>query len=841
MIDKKPFQVYKSSAGSGKTFALSRIFLQIVLSNADPSYYRKILAVTFTVKAAFEMKERIIGYLHDISMGKSTPMLQYLMDDTGLGESEIRQRSKVVLKSILHNYSDFSVLTIDKFFHRVVRSFASELDLEPDFEVEIDAETLVEEVCEKLIAKVGHDDAITHVLSQFVQSRLDDESGWQVKNDLIGITHFIESERFYPYLNQASQIDINKIDQIHTHLKNLIRERLYAINEVGKLALDAIESAGYTADDFHQKSRGLPGFFQSLAKINQPNDKINGISYARQTIEEGKWKSISDPTLIETLTRLYDDATEQLENLNEIVLLENIRKNIFTIGVIGELSVLLRQTKEDQNVRTLNDFYRLLADKFKDEQIPFIFEKLGIRYNHVLIDEFQDTSVLQWQNLEPILESSLSENNLSLIVGDAKQCLYRFRNSEPSLFNNLPRTGTPSQNLLEACIEVNVLKHNYRSARNIVNFNNRFFTELANSLLDAPEQSPYADLCQTPIRESEGKVRMTHMVKSGTESEFVAALISKLVEDVSNTIENEKINPGDVAVLVPTNDQAAMCASELLDRGYEVVSSQSLTLENSSTLKFVVTTLLACTQNTVFDAIRWLASAQKENLLNDDLHRLASETIRKNWDFFGLIKTIKPEFAPLRVRNSGAYNAVSYVCDSFRIDKEDPFIARLLDEAIQYDFSGRIHASSFATLVNEDRFLSQSIESQNSGAAIQVLTYHASKGLEFNHVFVLLPKFDSGRLTHSQYILEKPINEIELPVAIVNVKALKATPYHELYAYESNMSLLDSLNKLYVAFTRAKDTLNVYTRLDNKTLEPEFNIITNWEQYNAETGLLEIG
>lgn len=845
MINGKRFLVYKSSAGSGKTFTLARVYLALVLGNKATDYFKKILAITFTVRAAAEMKERIISYLSAMSgasgRNDTESMIGLLRSDTGLNDEEIRQRSGQILNAILHSYSEFSILTIDKFAHRLIRSFSSDLGLTPDFEVEIDQGRINDLVVESLFEKAGKGDDLTRLLLQFIEHQLQEDKSWDIQNHILETANELNSEEFFlksPAFKGLMAKDV-------TRLKSWIEHELEAfyekVSRPAREALENIKSSGLTAEDFFHGTSGIYGYF--LAAATRNHKKLEPNSWVLKTIGEGKWQSgTKNPVVLtrsEGLEQKFHEIQNALQNLPRIRFLQGLMGTIFTMGLVEELRTLFLEVKTTENIQTLQDFYRMISQKFSAEQTPFIYERLGNRYAHILIDEFQDTSLLQWQNIVPLVENSLSEGQVSLVVGDVKQSIYRFRGSEPSQFLQLPNVGRQSDLLFAEEYNEQVLIHNYRSAKSIVQFNNRFFESLVGNVLEHSLSGIYNDLKQTAVSPETGSVtfRFVSEIPDTDKRELFLDCFDQRI----NELLDQNIRLGDICILFHRNSDASYMAAGLLEKGYHVVSEESLLLEHNPEVQLLISTLCAHRfADDPFYQQRWLSRLKlMEFVTESEYHSKAQELKQHKLDFKELSRALNLELDLRQMEHGDSFSMLYYLSGFFKLNREGPFISKLLDFALDFEHSGTFLKYSFLAHW-ETKQSKLSIELQDGQNAIRIMTIHKSKGLEFPAVLIYLPELQFDRLTKDYAWMTSGLDIPELDSALMKVQQLKNTPFQEIYDEELAKSTLDKINILYVAMTRARSHMDIFSlEKGGQPKSKELQFITQWPEWNAEKLMLQ--
>src|ERR1041385_5164672 len=524
----KELPIYRSSAGSGKTYMLVLEYLELVLRN--PKEFRHILAVTFTNKAAEEMKSRIIAALKELSEGKNLPLLQQLRK-TLSRSIDIQVNAAQCLSLILHNYSDFSVTTIDSFFFRIIRSVAKEINLPAGIEVEIDSDKVIESISDDLFAQTGTDEKLTQWLTNLVLQKISDDGRWRIEREIETIAAQLFKEGTVQLTDGVTH---EFIDSLFTRLI-IIRKNFESIlRQNGEAAMQTVNQSGLTAKDFYYGERGVIGYFQKLSKGARGKDVVPN-SYTDKAQHEGIWCSDKSElkTQIDALAK--KELQPRLENIYAAIKNDGekyfsavaVLRYLYLLGIAGDLSRTLAVYRMENNVLLVADNTRLISEFISADDTPFIFDKMGARYHHFLIDEFQDTSVLQWNNFLPLIRNSLAEGNFTLIVGDVKQSIYRWRGGETKLL-----AGEIKNNLknFAPLIREDNLVVNRRSKKNIVEFNNLLFSSALGNL-----NSIYADSLAKMYSEADVIQEVDERNKEGgyVEVEFPGS-------DVSGNSNSEK-------------------------------------------------------------------------------------------------------------------------------------------------------------------------------------------------------------------------------------------------------------------------------------------------------------
>jgi ATP-dependent exoDNAse (exonuclease V) beta subunit len=821
----KNFVVYKSSAGSGKTTTLVKEYLKLALKN--PERFRQILAITFTNKAANEMKARILENLKQLASGTLNRNDHWeLMKEMRMSEEEIVRRAAILLQNITHAYDEFAVSTIDSFVHQIVRTFSTDLKLPQGFEVLIDKDDIIPYIVEEMYDKLGTDRNFTEILLQFVLSQVEDEKSYDLNKNL---SEFVEKQLSEPGTGDTGQPEkltpaqfLETIQKIR-HTLSLWKKEI--IDHASK-GLETIENAGLTTDDFRGKTKsGVGGYFLKLKKWEAKPADLIPKGDTLKALDEDDWfpKSLAKGKK-ETILRVAPELKNHLEAIrslmNRYLFWHLANKNIYEMALIGEI----RHLFEDFTVRTqkvhISEFNKRIHEEISGQPVPFIYERLGRRYRHFLIDEFQDTSVLQWDNLLPLIEESLANGQFNMLVGDAKQAIYRFRHGEVELFTHLPRlfgvedneTNRQRQQVLEQHFEQKDLRFNYRSREQIIGFNNDFF-RWAGKQLEAGFDAVYHDVEQQLPRDPKtGGLVSVDFVQGNNADDFRSKRLEK-IRDIVLDLRQKKYPLNDICILTLKNDSASEIAAFLLQDNIPVVTSESLLLTTSPSVRLTIAVmkLLLDSGNLLIFAeflINWLQIQGRE----DAFHALYTEAatqenpaayILKKWGLQLPHKTL--------LRRRSVYEmTVEIIRHLIPGGKPDPFLLFFLD--FIFDKEPVCYGSLPAFLkLWEEKKDKLSIVFPEGIDAVQIMTAHKAKGLKFGTVIADLHHM-RFRLTRDQY-WEKADTGVSgnLSSVLLNINKndLAAIGRQAVYDYEKAKTDLDFLNVVYVAFTRPVDALFV--------------------------------
>jgi ATP-dependent helicase/nuclease subunit A len=468
-----PLNIYKASAGSGKTFKLTLGYLELLFK--DPQSYRHILAVTFTNKAASEMKSRILERLHAISVvqnGEESEDLDLIIESTEMSREKIIQTSRELLVKILNDYSRFSVGTIDRFFQGVIRAFTREIGLPAGFNLELDRDRILSEAIDRMFMSLGNDKELLNWLLRLAETRIEAAKGWNFKAEILSLGKERFSEGYQEImLEKDAVVTREQLKKFIKDLEKLGADSMDSIKRIASESLEALNASEFTSDSFLGKSRGPAFYFEKVIS----EDKLQmtpGQKLAKEDVY--KWISAKDSNqakfhFAETVFMpAFRDIYEHLIVYNSVA---EVSQYIYALGILGDLSEHILAITDEKNLFLLSDASRFLKGLIGDNPTPFIYEKTGNYIDHIMLDEFQDTSVFQWDNFRPLLEHTLSTGKENIVVGDVKQSIYRWRNSDWKILADVVAKSFPGQKVVQES-----LASNWRSNELIIRFNNTIFS-----------------------------------------------------------------------------------------------------------------------------------------------------------------------------------------------------------------------------------------------------------------------------------------------------------------------------------------------------------------------------
>lgn len=883
-------QIIKASAGSGKTYTLALEYITLLLGEKDDSgnyrlaeddfrdYHRHILAVTFTNKATEEMKERIIKELAVLAGRWGDGESQYMptlckrfgVDD----EVKIRHAADRALGELLFDFTNFNVSTIDSFFQIILRTFAGEIDVPHDYSVELNEKYAMQVGVRDFLSRLRRNmlagNPVVGWLNRYVSEKINDGSNWNIfstvsaqgpnsDGGLFKFASVINTEQYRKVSAAMGEYfqDGRNVGRLQVAVNKYIDEVRRYITDNAQAVLQIVENSG------------LGEYLGKVGAARMVVSLAGGDIADKDAVNCGKvFKYLDQPEkVIKTVKKMAtvrDAAISEItpvfgrirDKYSDLLLFRHIGQHIYMLGLLGGISGSVGQYRKENNLILLSDTNELLNNIINEDDTPFIYERIGVWINNFLVDEFQDTSALQWQNFKPLLSNSLSTDNDNLIIGDEKQCIYRFRNSDPSLLQYKVLEEFKNRNVSVSGDR----STNWRSTAEIVKFNNIFFTMAAKRM---GVEDVYGNVVQMPNNKNRGlggyvrveiiepqkKLSAENEAESVAEPKFAEKVLDRLPTELSSILDRG-YKQSDIAILVNTNTEGAMVIRRLLEYNlaedashtFKVISSDSLLLKNSPTVRLIISHLRYL--SVAVELRDGQKTARRE--LEEKVHRL----LRQYENF--LNKGLKPEqameaavtspvskeqmlgeideFIP---RDSQCHDLVSVVeriieraVSPEARERENPFIAALQDCVIE--FSMRMNSGIRAFVDWWDRNCDKlSITSPAGIDAINVMTIHKSKGLEFPCVVIPFATWEMCRVEDTVWFTRDEIlsaglfgNEVADVVPplmpVKNYKYITSSKLCDAFRKRERESIIDCLNKTYVAFTRAVDELHIFTERSQK-------------------------
>lgn len=826
MLNQSTFTVYNASAGSGKTFTLVKAYLKILLQSNNLFLFKNILAITFTNKAVAEMKARIIDTLKAFSnptiITEPDSMFSTICGELEIEPNQLHDKSKKLLHTIIHNYAAFNITTIDGFTHKLIRTFAYDLKLPLNFEVELDQDTLLNEAVNSLIAKAGSDDALTKTLVDFAIEKADDDKSWDITYDFNAIGKHLFNENDTPFvkaLTDKSLSDFKALKQLLiSRIKSLQEDLVQKANSV----LTLINEAGLEFNDFLGGSRAyLPNYFLKLKQLNLDIDYTRAWVVNLEDKPLYPEKSTPDDIKI-ILDQIKPEIVSVFNNTKDHVFklkfLNAFYKNITPLSVLNAIDKELEVLKTEQNKLLISEFNSIISNEIKNQPTPFIYERIGEKLKHYFIDEFQDTSKMQWDNLVPLLDNTLSsEGGSAMIVGDAKQAIYRWRGGVAEQFIDLfNKTETPFQ----IQQTVNNLESNYRSLKEIVAFNNGFFKFLSNNTFSKTDYAYlYHNAHQNPQKEAEGYVELSflNIDKDNDKDELYA---NQVLLTIKKCLENGN-QLKDICILTRYKKDEKSLASYLsAQNGIKVISEDGLLLSSSPEVSFINNVLALLTQpndSTIkVSVLNYLATLfnieDKHNFFSKHINCSLSELFRSFENYN--IHIVHNDLLQLPL-----YELVETIVRAFSLVKQsNAFVQFYLDLVLEFSNKNGSDILAFLEYFEKKKD-TLSIVSPKEEHAIQLMTIHKAKGLEFP--VVIFPYTDLDIYSERDPKEWFPLNSEAyhgFKHALINFN--KDFEHYgdtgkAIFNNHKAAQELDNINLLYVALTRAAEQLYIISKNDS--------------------------
>lgn len=818
MHQPSTFQVYNASAGSGKTFTLVKEYLKLLLQSEDMFLFQKILAVTFTNKAAGEMKERVLFNLQTFSEGKENDLLQNILNETSLDNEVIKRRSKKIIEVILQNYAAFAITTIDSFTHKLIKSFAFELGLTLNFEVEMDAVSLLNEAVDVLISKIGTDTQITKLLIEFSLDKTDEDKSWDISRELNDIAKILLNEDDSKHFKTLANKKLDEFTQLKTKLSTAKKETLATIKNKGKQALDLIEKEGLTPKDFTRAT--FPNFLKDVSEFNASFKFKERSETIEKAIENHNfYTKTAKPEIVSAIENILPTLKEFYYDIKEfygsLVLCDLALKSIIPLAVLNHINSELTTIKEDNNIRLNAEFNELIASNIKNQPTPFIYEKLGQRFMHYFIDEMQDTSTLQWQNLIPLMDNALAQENSSLLlVGDGKQAIYRWRGGKAEQFINLGSDTSNSENPFQIPKITKTLETNFRSYHELINFNNQFFNHLARFF----QNTEYAQLFTEGNQQLEnnkkgGCVSISFLDKEEEKEEEQLKYPKKVFDTIQELRKQFRLD--EICILVRKKTDGITIADYLSEKSIPIVSSETLLLKSNTKVTFIINLLQAIQhpsdKETLLEVLYFLYNhleiqESKHSFLSKHIHSTI-QTVFEQLEIHGTT------FSLNYFHQLPFYEKIESIIRGFHlINSSDAYVQFFLDLVLEQQRKDT-DIQNFLDYWNRKKDALSIVAPENSDA-VQIMTIHKSKGLEFP-VVIFPCDLDIYQQINPKIWMD------ELPEVFGDFKEI-LIPFNKDLTYISDKGAgiyeqqreeleLDNFNLLYVALTRAVEQLHIIT------------------------------
>jgi len=836
------YTVINASAGSGKTYALVQRLLMICLRYPNQQQsIRNILALTFTNKAANEMKERILSWLgnftaEDFADNGDLKNIQKAFEEEGLRITidELHLRAKKLLDYILHNYSTLNIGTIDRFNSRLVRSFSYELGLAKNFNLEIEAEPFLIEAVDKMLDQIGENDAISNSFMDYVDYSLENNERINLNKNLYDSAKEFVKDIHYEHLKNNKDFDNTNYENIKDTLRKEIVANKKQATELTTQSLDLFKSRNIEIEDFAQGKNGIGGFFTKV--LDFYHQKRTGFPFpttAEESVVNNYRKGASakskdkEPEIFEILEQLLENRMQLILLYIETQKKEKILSALLPLKVNKDIQDELKKIEEENDLVLLSKFNILINENLRNEPSAFIYEKVGSQFQHYFFDEFQDTSELQWQNFVPLRDHSVSTENTSFtLVGDPKQSIYRFRGGESKLMLDIINKKEISPK--EA--ELLVLKDNWRSAKNIVKFNNELYEFHSKELAEEHQHIFGIDGTQNPKSGIDGRVKV-NLIENLTNEDFYNDTSTRMQNDIQESLNNG-FKFSDITILCRGNFDIFSYSQKLgnlkvnykgEETNIKTISDKGLTLELSNTLKAVI------------EFLKWETNPKnKPNLIMMMYHlnklgrihmtdfTLEMKEILEIETHEEILQFIQQKYS-LQLRQDSfpkfnLYNFVEYYINEFSVEnKETDFLLNFLEMLFNFTQNAGASTKEFLKYWDEEAS-TYTIQASENIDAIQIMTIHKAKGLEFPIIFIpMMNKNRDAEFTNwfdtsdNTALKSVNINQFSKNLEVYDEEIQK---FNKQNAYKN---FVDRLCLQYVATTRPVEQLFFYIQKANKT------------------------
>jgi ATP-dependent helicase/nuclease subunit A len=819
--------IYNASAGSGKTYKLTGIYLASLFRSRYN--YRRILAVTFTHKATAEMKSRILDNLYKLAIGEKSEYLPELIKEINKPEVWIRSEAREILNSILHDFSRFSVTTIDSFFQKVLRAFAREAGLHSSFSIELDHSTILSSAVDEMISSAVDNTQLKDWLTTYAMSNIDDEKSWNLKSGITKLGEELFKEKFKILsADERSNLEDKKflleyIEKVKSVSSSFEKQLL----DYGKKCDEIFSEFELSEEMFYRKGKGVPGFIRFMVSgtVKEPN------SWVREIMNDPpRWSTGAVVPQLQTAIDIGLEKTlkEAIHYYDDNIVAYNsafaILSNVYALGILSDVLHNVHVITNSENSFLLSDAGEVLSLITRGDQSPFIYEKVGNRFENFMIDEFQDTSIIQWNNFRPLIENSMAEGYDNLVVGDVKQSIYRWRNSDWQILGSVLDRMIDNKRIISK-----PLTTNWRSRANIIQFNNTLFSiipsqideSFAGDSLPVSFKKLYSEAVQVDAGNKPGGYVRMDFIENDKDTRWQDVVLERL-PGVIESFQDKGYNASDIGIIVRDGREGAMVLRTLIDYSnslkykpvynFNVVSNDSLLLSNSPVITFI-TAVLAVVNDPrdmisralmlrFFLLAKGEEEAEKVSLVSDKLIEESRACFPEGYEAF-----------LERVMQMPLFEATESIIRFFGLGEYSWNVAWLntfQDYILSFTQNKNADLQTFLDWweVTGSR---KSVVLPGNQEAMRILTIHKSKGLEFRVVILPFLSWNLDHLPSKQPFLwvkptVSPFNDLGI-LPVKYSKDLNSTIFADYYKEEKYSVYLDNINLLYVALTRAKDAI----------------------------------
>ncbi|MFD1629970.1 UvrD-helicase domain-containing protein [Pseudopedobacter beijingensis] len=848
---QKPLKRLQASAGSGKTFSLAVHYLTLLFSNENK--YREILAVTFTNKATEEMKTRILEVLKGLAVDSNAAAIEsyrklLLQEHTNLDRHSLAEKADRIYRRILHDYSRFSVNTIDGFVQKVIRGFAFELGLDASYTLEMNIDRVKENLVERLDKELDRKPELVQWIINLAKERIEDNKSWNYKAELLNLTGEIFKERFAVFEQALQQIGLENTDKIFLEYAQASKKDVVLFEQqivsLAQKGLETITRFGLTPDHLKGKSRSPLLRLQKVA-VKDFKD-IEKLFVLIDAPEDWFQKNVSDESYPELNSVLKELEQYFYHSYPDYILHQQFNKNVYFLRLMVELVSLLKNYREESGNLLISDAQNLLTGITDDagDNPSFIWEKIGNKYRNFLFDEFQDTSVSQWGSFRSLVQNAIAEPSGAwidhLIVGDTKQSIYRWRNGDWNILHSGVKRDLGEHNVVDSNLE-----ENYRSSKEIIQFNNHLYhrlpvlvqTKINTEVEETGDEQlkawwmaqdyhqvinqiySQAEQKLTSGTEEGGVVKIRKFTKKEEDERIFSDTVFReyaleyLVEEITNLRDEHAYSYKDISILVRSNREAVEVVEMLMHAQIPVVSGEALLVGNNTAIKLIVNTLCALVgyeENTSLYKANCIALYHKIN--GNPVHPDSYLGLR--FKPFAQLSALLPAelcaHASLWIQLP-LPELVEKIIRSYGLDQKTEYLPYLLSFRDIVGNATRLGEKGIHSFLNwwDEEGMSRTLPSPEEANAVQVITIHKSKGLAFRAVFVPFCELGLSGKTNSVFWVpseETPYKQLG-SIPLKYTRELAKSSVAKYYFEEELYSHMDSLNMIYVATTRAKDYL----------------------------------
>lgn len=851
--------VYRASAGSGKTFTLAVEYISLLVK--DPENYQHILAVTFTNKATQEMKMRILSQLYGIanSLQSSQQYFNKVKEKTNMPDAVIRNNARAALTLLIHRYNNFRILTIDAFFQQVLRNLAHELGQTANLRVDLNNEEITEKAVDQMIESLEKGQPVLQWISTYINNSIEDDNGWNIigKIKAFGTNIFKD---FYKAHEANLKEQLSNADDFKVYETTLRKRRndiRKTFNSKARSILSEIKNANLDIPSNYRS--GLYKYLTDSAIAPLTNKPLKaGVLKANESPQN--WTSSkcakADKQQIQTLAaevlsaQLSELIAYNDDNWNEFQSIQLTLSHLSELRLLHAIADAVDNLTKDTNRFMLSNTQALLKELIADSDTPFIFERIGARLKHVMIDEFQDTSTIQWQNFQVLLANCMAQElSQNLIVGDIKQSVYRWRQGDWGILNNIEKSFAHQK------IRLETLDYNYRSEKRIIDFNNAFWEQcVANTANEVAQddaekaeivQKAYEDVAQKTHKTTENGFVKISLYPSKSMKEAVLEELIETIKELFNNGYGGK-NQSKIAILVRSKSNIQDIVNALLQSfGNEIniVSDEAFRLDASLSVNIIVSAMHLLThpddvltrgklvklynqevlKKPLTDTDLLVSINESNNIDTKNIDKKERRKLATEQQMAKLNSQLPPEYVANRELLLGLpiVDLVDKLFMLFGLDQlegQSSYICTLYDTL--NDFL-KDHTADIDDFINEwENSLSSKTIQSDEIEGIRIMTIHKSKGLEFDNVIIPFCNWEmekKGTLWCETKNKPAPYNKLPLLPIDFSRDKLIGTVFEDDYKEEHFQNIVDNLNLLYVAFTRASKNLFVFGLRQGKT------------------------